>query len=133
MVVVTVFTNHPAATAPGGTPVTVNPAVMNGSGNPTVSAVETCADVTCDVAGTVCGDIVTGVSDPAGTIIGDVVVPSACNPAVTVASDVEVTLVGDVIVTFAGNVTAVAACTDVTVTVAGDVVLVLTVDSVMVT
>ena len=131
MVVVTIFTIHPAATAPGGMPVTVNPAVITGSGDPTVTAVETCTDVTCDIAGTVCGDVVTGVSDPAGTVIGDIVVPSACNPAVTVAGDIEVTQAGDVIVTFAGNVTAVAACTDVTVTVAGDVVL--TVDSAMVT
>ena len=131
MVVVTVFTNHPAATSAGGVPVTVNPAVKTGSGNPTVTAVETCTDVTCNVAGTVCGDIVTGVSDPAGTVVGDVVVPSACDPAVTVAGDVEVTLAGKVTVTFAGDITSVAACTDVTVTVAGDVVA--TVDSAMVT
>ena len=63
---------------------------MTGSGDPTVTAVETCTDVTCDVAGTVCGDVVTGVSDPPGTVVGDIVVSSACDPAVTVAGDVEV-------------------------------------------
>ena len=131
MVVVTIFTNHPAATAARGTPVTVNPAVMTGSGDPTVRAVETCTDVACDIAGTVCGHIVTGVSDPAGTVVGDIAVPSACSPAVTVAGDIEITLAGEVIVTFAGDVTAVTACTDVTVTVAGDVVV--TVDAAMIT
>ena len=60
MVVVTVFTNHPPATAAGGMPVTVNPAVMTGSGHPTVTAVATCTDVTCDIEATVCGDVVTG-------------------------------------------------------------------------
>ena len=111
-------------------PVTVNPTVMTGSGEATVTAVETCTDVTCDVAGTVCGDVVTGVIDHAGTVVGDVVVAGACYPAVTVAGDVEVTLTGEVDVTFAGGVMAVVACTDVTVTGAGDVV---TVDSAMVT
>ena len=86
-VLVTVLTTHPAATEDSGMPVSANPAVMAGSSDPTASVVETGTDVACDIACTVGGDIVTAVSDPAGTVV----VPSAWDPAVTVA-DVEVTL-----------------------------------------
>ena len=92
MVVVTVFTNHPAAAA--GTAVRVNPAVMTCSGNPTVTSVETdVVDVACNVTGTVCGNTVTALTDTAGTVAGNIKVISG----------------SEVKVTFAGDVTAVAA------------------------
>ena len=72
----------------------VNPAVMTCLGDPTVTAVETdVADVACDLTGTVCGDTVTALTDPGGTVAGDIKVISG----------------GEVKVTFAGDVMAVAA------------------------
>ena len=89
MVVVTVFTNHPAAAA--GMAIRVNPAVITCSGDPTVTVVET--DVACDVTGTVYGETVTALTEP----------------AVTVAGNIKIISGGEVKVTFAGDVMAVAA------------------------
>ena len=92
MVVVTVFTNHPAAAA--GMAIRDNPAVITCSGDPTVTVVETdVADVACGVTGTVYGETVTALTEP----------------AVTVAGNIKIISGGEVKVTFAGDVMAVAA------------------------